>query len=304
MEKNYRDMGRYNLGIDIGGTFIKYGIVDKELNIVSKWKVKSIPFGNKDCFYDYLCENIKHLSDINKIGVSAPGLIDKESNVKSHAADNVRIMYGTNINYEISKRTGKTIASINDAKSAGLCEFKIGNASGSKSSAFLILGTGTGGCICDESGVIYGKDSFAGEFHYMPLLNFETSKLESMGDYASVDALVKIYNSKVNTNEILKLGNEVCDKYLNEDIIAIESINQFVMNIVTQLINITVFYNPEVICIGGGISEEKWFIDRVRKKYESICKKYLGDNVISTLIKECKYNNDANLLGAILNVIN
>ena len=100
----------------------------------------------------------------------------KKSNVKSYAAPNVRIMYGTNINDEIQKRTNKKVASINDAKAAGLCEFEIGNAKGSKSSAFLILGTGTGGCLCNENGVIYGKDSFAGEFHKIPFMNFKTKK--------------------------------------------------------------------------------------------------------------------------------
>ena len=90
------------------------------------------------------------MNQIDVIGISAPGLIDEESNVKSYAAPNVANMYGTNINSEIEKRVNKEVASINDAKSAGLCEFEIGNAKGSKSSAFLILGTGTGGCLCDE----------------------------------------------------------------------------------------------------------------------------------------------------------
>ena len=64
-------------------------------------------------------------------------------------------MYNTNINDEIEKRTNKKAKSINDAKATGLCEFKIGNAKGKLSSAFLIIGIGTGGCLCDKNGVIY-----------------------------------------------------------------------------------------------------------------------------------------------------
>ena len=132
-------MSKYNLGIDIGGTYIKYALVDKEYNIKEKWKVKTIKFDTKDEFYDYICEQIDNIDEIDRIGVSAPGLISEESEVKSYAAPNVQIMYGTNINYEISKRTNKKVASINDAKSAGLCEFKIGNDQNTKLSALFYI---------------------------------------------------------------------------------------------------------------------------------------------------------------------
>ncbi|MCJ0606495.1 ROK family protein, partial [Enterococcus cecorum] len=63
---------------------------------------------------------------------------------------------------------------------------------------------------------------------------------------------------------------------------------------------ITVFYNPEVICIGGGISEENWFIDKVRETYKKTCREYLEAAFITTEINRCKYNNDANILGAVI----
>ena len=64
---------------------------------------------------------------------------------------------------------------------------------------------------------------------------------------------------------------------------------------------ITVFYNPEVICIGGGISEEDWFINKLKKQYKEVCIEYLEADFITTKIDRCKYNNDANILGAIIN---
>ena len=51
------------------------------------------------------------------------------------------------------------------------------------------------------------------------------------------------------------------NKFLDEDEIAKEVVKEWIHNIVIQLIAITVTYNPEVICIGGGISEEDWFIE-------------------------------------------
>ena len=294
-------MEKFNLGIDIGGTFIKYALMDKQYRIKDKWKIETIKYNTADEFYDYICSNIKLIDEIDVIGISAPGLIDKDSNVKLYAAPNVAIMYGTNINDEIKKRTHKKVSSINDAKSAGLCEFEIGNAKGSKSSAFLIIGTGTGGCICDENGVVYGKDAFAGEFHNMPFVNDEIGGLDKMGDYASMTGLINIYNSKADMDEQVQYGYEVCKKYLDGNKTAELSVDEWIINIVAQLIVITVFYNPEVICIGGGISEEDWFINKVEEQYKKTCIEYLEADFITTKIDRCKYNNDANILGAIIN---
>ncbi|WP_288328025.1 ROK family protein [Clostridium neonatale] len=294
-------MEKFNLGIDIGGTFIKYALMDKQYHIKDKWKIETIKYNTADEFYDYICSNIKLIDEIDVIGISAPGLIDKDSNVKLYAAPNVAIMYGTNINDEIKKRTHKKVSSINDAKSAGLCEFEIGNAKGSKSSAFLIIGTGTGGCICDENGVVYGKDAFAGEFHNMPFVNDEIGGLDKMGDYASMTGLINIYNSKADMDEQVQYGYEVCKKYLDGNKTAELSVDEWIINIVAQLIVITVFYNPEVICIGGGISEEDWFINKVEEQYKKTCIEYLEADFITTKIDRCKYNNDANILGAIIN---
>lgn len=293
-------MGKYQLGIDIGGTFIKYALVDENYNVVGKWKVPSVKFDTKDEFYDYLCLNCKDLSEIELIGISAPGLIDKDSNVKSYAAPNVRIMYGTNVNEEVSKRTNKKVATINDAKSAGLCELKIGNAKGSKSSAFLIIGTGTGGCICNENDVIYGIDGFAAEFHHLPFINFKNNTIDRQGDYCSMTALISIYNSKVDEENTLQYGHEVTERYLSGEAISKEAVAEWIRNMCTQLLTITTFYNPEVICVGGGISEEAWFIELVQKNFRSVLEEF-GTPFLTTEIRNCKYNNDANILGAILN---
>ena len=293
-------MEKSHLGIDIGGTFIKYALMDKYYCIKDKWKIDTIKYDTAAELYDYICSNIRSIDEIDKIGVSAPGLIDEDSNVKSYAAPNVAIMYGTNINDEISKRTNKKVASINDAKAAGLCEFEFGNAKGYKSSAFLIIGTGTGGCICDENGVIYGKDAFAGEFHNMPFMNAKIGGLDKMGDYASITGLVNLYNEKAAEYDKVQYGYEVSHKYLNGDRIAVSSVEEWIRNIVAQLLVITVFYNPEVICIGGGISEEDWFIDKVSAQYKKTCIDYFEADFITTEIDRCKYNNDANLLGAVI----
>ena len=132
-------------------------------------------------------------------------------------------------------------------------------------------------------------------------MNFETKKIDKMGDYSSMTGLINIYNKKVDEDKQVAYGHEVCEKFLDEDEIAKEVVKEWIHNIVIQLIAITVTYNPEVICIGGGISEEDWFINELKKHYKEVCIEYLEADFITTKIERCKYNNDANILGAIIN---
>lgn len=295
-------MNSLSLGIDIGGTYIKYALVDKAYGITEKWKVSTVRFDTKDELYDYLCVNCKDISNVSSIGISAPGLIDERSNVKSYAAPNLVLMYGTNVNDEIFRRTGKKAATINDAKAAGLCELKLGSAKNTKSSAFMIIGTGTGGCICNEEDVIYGKDGFCGEFHHLPFIDLRDNSIKRQGDYASITALIEIYNSKIKSEQTVQYGRDIIELYLKSNDTARAAIDEWTNNIIVELLTIAVFYNPEVICIGGGISEEDWFIKILKEKFERTNLEYFeGSRPITTEIRRCKYNNDANVLGAIIN---
>lgn len=287
-----------DLGIDIGGTFIKYAYVSKDNHILKKWKKETKRFDTKDEFYDYLCKDLD-LSDVDVVGISAPGVIQDDSTIMSKAAPNVQIMLHTNVNDEISKRLHKSVKTINDAKSAGYCEFSIGNGKGTKSSAYYIIGTGIGGCLCDESGVINGKDGLAGEFSHLPLGYRQDNPNKTLGlsHLASMTALIDIYNSYVEDKVIY--GTEVTEKYLNHDDIAIKTMDEWCKNIIVGLYMIIIMYNPEVICIGGGISQEDWFIDKINQMMKDEIQGPLKD-LVTTKITRCLYNNDANILGAVL----
>lgn len=282
------------LGIDIGGTFIKYALVDENNIIIKKWKKPTELKKTKDEFYDYLCEGLDKYK-YNLIGISAPGVIDNNSNVLSKAANNVKIMHKTNVNMEVSRRVKKKVTTINDAKAAGYCEFLLGNGKGTKSSVYFIIGTGIGGCLCDSKGVIQGVNGIAGEFSPISLTN-NLDKPVFFASVASITALVEIYNK--NANEHVKYGTEVCEKYLNNDNTAIKAMDEWIDNICTCLHNVVLFFNPEVICLGGGISEEEWFIALVKERFLNSKKMFM--DICTTDIKGCLYNNDSNILGAIL----
>ena len=282
------------LGIDIGGTFIKYALIDEQNRVKKKWKKDTKLKETKDEFYDYLCDGLDKY-EYESIGISAPGVIDGNSKVLSKAAENVQIMYRTNVNIEVSKSVNKKVTTINDAKAAGYCEFLLGNGKETQSSVYFIIGTGIGGCLCDNQGVIQGVNGIAGEFSAISLSN-NKDKPQFFANIASITALVRIYNEKGNEN--LKYGTEVCKKYLNNDEVAIKAMEEWVDNICSCLHNIILFINPEVICLGGGISEEDWFIELVRKRFTNMKKPFM--DICTTKIEGCLYSNDSNLLGAVL----
>lgn len=285
-----------HLGIDIGGTFIKYALIDNEITITKKWKKETREFSTKDEFYDYVCENID-VSNVDCIGVSAPGVIDEDSNVLSKASMNLRIMFHTNVNQEVSSRLLKPVISLNDARAAGFCELKMGNGKNSKSSVYWILGTAIGGCICDHQSIVRGADNIAGEFSHLPIA-INDNQMQSLATLASMSALIQIYNDKLTEDQKLQYGTEVCQKYLANDPVAVSAINKWCQNIVMGLYIITIFFNPEIICIGGGISEEDWFIKKIQYMFKEELKMQFCDS-ITTKIDRCKFNNDANILGAV-----
>ena len=282
------------LGIDIGGTFIKYALVEKDYTITKKWKKETKLCETKDEFYDYLCEGIKEL-DVECIGVSAPGVIDSDSTVLSKAARNVQIMMHHSVNEEIQSRTKIKTATMNDAKAAGYCELMIGNGKGTSSSVYFVIGTGIGGCVCDRDGVIQGVNNIAGEFSNIPM-GYANGKILGLSHLASMSALINIYNSMSETQ--LTYGTEVCERYLANEETAMKAMDQWCLNICLGLFSVVIFYNPEVICLGGGISEEDWFIDKVRETWNALERPF--KDLTTTKIDRCLYNNDANLLGAVL----
>lgn len=285
------------LGIDIGGTFIKYAIFDDSLKIIKKWKKESIQFKESKLFYDYVCQDIS-TKDISIIGVSAPGVIDLQSYVLSKAADTVKIMFHTNVNEEISKRLNCPTFTINDARAAGKCEYEMGNTQNTKSSAYLLIGTGVGGCFYQGGKPIEGINHIAGELSFLPF-KIEANRSISLSHFASMSALIEIYNKKVDNAHQLKYGKEVCQLYLNQENQAVQAVEEWCQNIVFALNILTICYNPEVICIGGGISEADWFIDKIKQIYQLSLPKRI-EELITTRIEKCYFHNDANLLGAVL----
>ncbi len=284
------------LGIDIGGSFIKYAVVDDRYRIISAWQKPTLGFDAAQDFYDYLCQGVDG-SAVQLVGISAPGVIDKSSRVLSKAASSLEIICGTNVNAEVAKRLHLPIKTLNDGKAAACCELKMGNGRHTKSSAYWIIGTGIGGCLCLGDKIISGENGIAGEFSHIPL-SVEKGKIRGIGSAASVSALLAAYNARVPAAKSVTDGKSVCQRYLNGDPEAQLAIDEWCQHNIMGLYTLTMTFNPEVICIGGAISEESWLIEKLREAYYQIGSRF--NKLLTTRIVGCMHTKNANVLGAIL----
>ncbi|MCP1111277.1 ROK family protein [Ohessyouella blattaphilus] len=284
------------LGIDIGGSYIKYAVLDNQYRILKAWRKETGYHTDKDTFYDYMCKDID-CRDVECIGISVPGRVHPDSlQVLSRAADTIAVLYGTNIREEVEKRLFRPVQALNDAKAAAYCELKMGNGRNTSSSAYWLIGTGIGGCICYGGEILSGIDGIAGEFSHIPIA-VKNCKTRGIGDIASVKALVATYNQNKNYENHARYGKEVCQKYLAGDPEAIVAMEEWIQNHVQGLYILTSVFNPEVICIGGGISEEEWFVEKLVEAFEQT--DYRFSHLLTTKIIKCMYSNDANVIGAV-----
>ena len=287
------------LAVDIGGTFIKYGVIGEDGKILSHYKVPTIEAKTGKEFYDYIFENIHSLDGIRLIGVSSPGLVDKDFHIRSYAAPSLSALYDTNIRKEMEQRTGIPTAAINDGKAAGLCELKMGRARGTKLSVFFIIGTGEGGCICLEDDVFSGVDNFAGEFHFMAYPDSRTGETIKTGRTVGMFGLVNRYNERADEGQKVTLGEEIIRRYFAGEELAVEMVEDWIHRIALQCLNLIVSINPEILCIGGGISEEDWFMEKLKAEYQRISEEHFNHaHFLTTIIDRCQFRNNANLLGA------
>lgn len=288
------------LGIDIGGTAIKYGILNEKLEVEKSWRKDTGNWQDMSAFYDYLCKDID-TREIDLIGIAAPGIIEeKTQKVMSRAATSIAVMQGSRIGAEVSKRLQKPVYSMNDAKAAAFCEIKKGSGYKTTTSAYWLIGTGIGGCLSMGDQLINGKDGLAGEFSHIPIKT-QNGSFASLGDAASIPALVKLYKQLSLTKDTVSTGKEVCERFLKGDKSALEAMDLWCETQIQGFLILTSIYNPEVICIGGGISQETWFIELLQRKFQEA--NYRFSHLITTKIVKCKYGNDANLIGAVLNAI-
>ncbi|HAN20946.1 MAG: glucokinase [Clostridiales bacterium GWF2_36_10] len=310
----------YYLGIDLGGTSIKAGVCNEKGKIIYKESCPTVTTEDGDRIINDMAELCKRVIKqsglktevIEYAGIASPGTADSEHG---------EIVYACTLpflNYPISKKlselTGiKKVYVENDANAAAKGEAIVGAAQGYTNSVMITLGTGVGGGIIIDNKVYAGFNFAGAELgHIVIIYNGKQCTCGRKGcweAYASATALIeqtkqKMLNDK-NTlmwkfadGNIEKVGGKTAFAAMKQgDTAAKEVVDTYISYLACGIVNIINIFQPEVLSIGGGISNEREFlteplIEIVKKE------QYSRNSPKQTIIKIAQLGNDAGIIGA------
>jgi glucokinase len=305
------------IGIDIGGTGTKFGIVDRDGNVLFSGEMSTKKHKEVSTFIDELYDNLKVLIDkaggigrMRGIGMGAPN-----GNYYSGT-----IEYAPNLPWNgiiplaklMTDKFQLPVTLTNDANAAAIGEMMYGAAKGMKDFIMITLGTGVGSGIVANGQLIYGHDGFAGELGHTIVIpdgrmHDGTGKKGSLESYASatgvrLTALELLGNSKEES--LLRKADKstldskvVYDAAIKGDKLALE-IFEFTGKILgLALANAVMFSSPEAIILFGGLTKSGDLILKPTRKHMEENLIQVFQNKVKILVSHLK-ESDAAILGA------
>ena len=289
------------LAFDVGGTYIKYGLVDKNGNVMEKSKVPSC---NDDrtaflgLIHDVYTKYREH--SIEGIALSIPGRVDAQKGILV-ANGNLTCMIGENIADTVSVLCDGIPAAVeNDGRCAGLAESWIGAAKDVRNCCVLVFGTGIGGALILDKKLVRGSHLIAGEASYLVTKpDLPNMDIHHFGIEYSTGGLLKEAKRQLGTEELT--GERLFELYHQNNPVVGKILEEFFFQVACQCYNLQTIVDPDLICIGGGISEQACVVEGIRKYchliYENT-KQFREPTVVP-----CRFYNDSNLIGALYNFL-
>ncbi|CDQ38731.1 ROK family protein [Virgibacillus salexigens] len=281
--------------IDIGGTYIKMGVVNDQGEISQLEKVNTP--STIEALMDVMDHYLKRQINIKGVAVSSPGAVSDHGIVYGSSA--VPYLHGPNIKEMLSERFNLPVYVENDANCAAYAELWKGAAKGKKDILVVVIGTGIGGAVIKDGTIHKGANLHGGEFGYMLLNTNITGDDDVWSRVASTRALVKKVAKQKGLSNIQELtGERIFQLADSGDNICIEALEEFYHILAVGIYNLQYIYDPEIILLGGGISERVDLIDAIDEKVDAILAK-IDLSTIKPTIKFCHFRQHANLLGSV-----
>ncbi len=307
---------KYYVGIDLGGTFIKGGIVDDLGTIVysDKTPTESEKGGDRvaaniAALVDTLLEKTGLTKqDVQGIGMGSPGMIDSKAG---------SVIFSGNLHWKdfavaekLGQLTGLKVKIANDANVAALGEAKFGAAKGCENMVMFTLGTGVGGGIVAEGKLLEGNKSAGAEIgHMVIVVNGEQCTCGRKGcleTYASATALIRDTKRAMEAHkdskmwEIGSLDNvtgKTAFDYKDSDPYAKAVVDSYIEHLACGITNAANVFRPETVLLGGGVCGQG---DELIKPLQELLDRdiFAGELGPQVSIKIAELGNSAGLLGA------
>lgn len=303
----------YAIGIDLGGTSVKYALIDNEGVFYFQGKLPSKADESAEAVIGQLVTAINEAKafaqekgyKIDGIGIGTPGIVDCTNRVVLGGAENINGWENIHLADRIETETGLSALLGNDANLMGLGETMYGAGQGATHVVFLTVGTGIGGAVVIDGKLFNGYANRGTELGHVPLIaNGEPCACGSVGcleHYASTSALVRRFSQRIADAGISYPNEEINGElivrlYKQGDQIAKVSLEEhcdFLGHGIAGFINI---FSPQKIVIGGGLSEAgDFYIQKVSEKARSYA---IPDCAVNTQIIAAALGNKAGSIGA------
>lgn len=283
------------LTVDVGGTFIKYAVMNEQANFFQRGKIPT-PRDSRQNFFNAIKKIYENFS-VEGIAISMPGVIDSARGicVKSSA---LSFNNDCNIIYELRKICKCQVTIENDATCAALAESKFGALADVDDGFVIVFGTMIGGAFIKNHEVHKGANNSAGEISF--LRAGHNQKIFS--DFCSVPALLKNYAQIKNLSTENVTGEKFFQAVSANEVDAITCLDKFTRRIAEKIFNIQLIVDVQKFAIGGGISAQEIFIESIRDNLKKVyAESPIEFNCVEVV--PCKFLNDANLIGALANYL-
>jgi glucokinase len=300
------------IGLDLGGTFLKYALGKADGTILYKSKIPSKADQSQDAIFsvmyaavDALLLEAKALGvEVAAIGVGSPGAIDFNKGIVLGNTPNLPNWPDADIRGHLQGRFGIPVWADNDANLATLAECRFGAAKGIRNVIGLTLGTGIGGGIVIDDQIFRGARFTGAELGHMtirydgPICGCGCAGC--IEAYASAPAIVRNYREKLAEKNLpipAKLNTElIFERARAGESEANRTIDEVCLYLGTAIGSIVNIFNPDVVVIGGGVADAgDEFIARIWKNVEGHA---LQAALRGVSLRRAEMGNDAGVVGA------
>ncbi len=298
---------KYYIGIDLGGTSIKLGIVDKNGDIVAKYEAPT-PHAKYEETIELFVKMIEQ-TGIEKdqmlgVGIGVPGFV----NIEDGSIDELVNVGWKNVHLknDLEKKVGLPVFVDNDANLAALGEMWKGAGNGLTDLVCITIGTGVGAGVIINEKIYHGKNAMAGEVGHITInphseIRCNCGKNGCLETEVSATAMVNFNQRAIEGGKETLLPIEATTKDIFEaaqkgDSLAIEIIDNTANYLGLALSQIATVLAPERIVIGGGVSKAGELLLRPTMQY---FKRYSTEKIAEqTEIVLAELENDAGIVGA------
>lgn len=281
---------------DIGGTLIKYGLIEKRsdsFHISHRHEISTDAkqIGGPGILQKIvsIVQNFQKSTLLEGVGISTAGMVDPDKGSILYANDNIPNYTGINWKEALETQCNLPCAVENDVNAAAIGEYAAGAGRGAQDILCLTVGTGVGGAVIINEKIFHGHSGSAGEIGYMLVEGQAFEKL------ASTSALVNRTQKRIKINPPAD-GRELFKRAQSGDIICQEEIEKNCDYLAQGLVNCACLFNPERIVLGGGVMQQETYLRPIIEKY---MQKYLLPRIYNALdIRFAELGNDAGMIGA------